>query len=406
MQCGLLGRTLGHSYSPMIHSLLADYRYDLFPTEPEALDAFVRSGEWNGLNVTIPYKKTVVPYCAELSDTAAKLGSVNTLVRRADGSLFGANTDYDGFRYLVRKSGIPVSGRKALVLGSGGASVTVCAVLHDLGAASVTVISRTGRDNYDNLDRHADAQLIVNTTPLGMYPNTGAAAVDLRRFPRCEGVFDIIYNPARTELLMQAEALGIACAGGLAMLVAQARRSAELFTGAAIADEALLAVEHAVHARLENIVLIGMPGSGKSTVAAALGEALGREVVECDACIEARAGCTIPELFARGGEDAFRRLETETLRELGKRSGIILSTGGGCVTRPENYPLLHQNGTIFWLLRDLSRLPSKGRPLSERESAASMFARREPLYARFADVTVGNDRTVPETVEEIRRYLE
>lgn len=405
MRCGLLGRTLEHSYSPMIHSLLADYRYDLFPTEPEALDGFLRGGDWDGLNVTIPYKKVALPYCTALSDTAEKLGSVNTLVRRTDGSIFGANTDYDGFRHMVRRSGIPVAGKKALVLGSGGASVTVCAVLRDLGAASVTVISRGGPDNYENLEKHADAQLIANTTPLGMYPNTGAAAVDLTRFPHCEGVFDIVYNPARTALLLQAETLGVPCAGGLSMLVAQARRSAELFTGAAIPDGTLESVEQAVRARLENIVLIGMPGCGKSTVAKALGAALGREVAECDAWIEAQAGCTIPEIFARGGEAEFRRLETEALRELGKRSGVILSTGGGCVTRAENYPLMHQNGTIFWLLRDLSSLPSKGRPLSQRESAESMFARREPLYARFADVKINNDRPLADTVEEIRRYL-
>lgn len=279
MRCGLLGRVLGHSYSPMIHGMLGQYSYDLFPTEPEALDALLRGDAWDGLNVTIPYKKTVVPYCAELSETAEKLGSVNTLVRRADGTIYGANTDYDGFCYLVRQSGIPVAGRKALVLGSGGASVTVCAVLRDLGAASVTVISRSGPDNYENLDRHADAQIIANTTPLGMYPNTGSAAVDLRAFPRCEGVFDIVYNPARTALLLQAEQLGIPCAGGLSMLVAQAKRSAELFTGTEIADGRVAEIEKAIRMRLENVVLIGMPGCGKSSVARRLGERLGREVV-------------------------------------------------------------------------------------------------------------------------------
>ena len=264
MRCGLLGRVLGHSYSPMIHGMLGQYSYDLFPTEPEALDALLRGDAWDGLNVTIPYKKTVVPYCAELSETAEKLGSVNTLVRRADGTIYGANTDYDGFRYLVRQSGFPVAGRKALVLGSGGASVTVCAVLRDLGAASVTVISRSGPDNYENLERHADAQIIANTTPLGMYPNTGSAAVDLRAFPRCEGVFDIVYNPARTALLLQAEQLGIPCAGGLSMLVAQAKRSAELFTGTEIADGRVAEIERAVRARLENIVIIGCRAAARA----------------------------------------------------------------------------------------------------------------------------------------------
>ena len=219
LRCGLLGETLGHSYSPMIHHELGEYDYRLFEIPKEDLDAFLRSDRWDGLNVTIPYKKAVVPYCAELSEAAERLQSVNTLVRRPDGTLYGDNTDLFGFLYMVRRSGIDPAGKKALVLGSGGASVTVKAALEQLGAA-VTVISRSGPDNYDHLDRHADAQIIANTTPVGMYPRNGAAAVDLRLFPQCEGVLDIVYNPARTALLLQAEELGIPHAGGLSMLVA------------------------------------------------------------------------------------------------------------------------------------------------------------------------------------------
>ena len=274
LRCGLLGETLGHSYSPMIHHELGEYDYRLFEVSKEDLDAFLCSDRWDGLNVTIPYKKAVVPYCVELSEAAAKLQSVNTLVRRPDGTLYGDNTDLFGFLYMVRSSGIDPAGKKALVLGSGGASVTVKAALEQLGA-DVTVISRSGPDDYDHLDRHADAQIIANTTPVGMYPHNGAAAVDLRRFSRCEGVLDIVYNPARTALLLQAEELGIPHAGGLSMLVAQAKRSSEQFTGTAIGDEALARVERAVNQRLRNIILIGMPGSGKSAVAAALGKALG-----------------------------------------------------------------------------------------------------------------------------------
>ena len=238
-----------------------------------------------------------------------------------------------------------------------------------------------------------------------MYPHNGAAAVDLRRFPRCEGVLDIVYNPARTALLLQAEELGIPHAGGLSMLVAQAKRSSEQFTGTVIGDEALERVERTVNHRLRNIILIGMPGSGKSAVAAALGKALGREVVEADELISQRAGMSIPEIFARSGEETFRKLETEVLAEQGKRSGIILSTGGGCVTRAENYPLLHQNGTLFRLTRDLAKLPTEGRPISQTTDLAQLCARREPLYRRFADVTVSNDGALEVTVQTIKEAL-
>ena len=404
LRCGLLGETLGHSYSPMIHHQLGDYDYRLFEIPRDALDAFLKSGDWDGLNVTIPYKKAVVPYCGALSEAAAKLQSVNTLVRRPDGTLYGDNTDLYGFLYMMRRSGIQPAGKKALVLGSGGASVTVKAALEQLGA-SVTVISRSGPDNYANLDRHADARIIANTTPVGMYPHNGAAAVDLRQFPHCEGVLDIVYNPARTALLLQAEELGIPCAGGLSMLVAQARRSSELFTGAVMDDGVLERVERSVQGRLRNIVLIGMPGSGKTTIAAALSRVLGREAVEADHLIAQKAGMSIPEIFAQSGEEGFRALETEVLAEQGKRSGIILSTGGGCVTRPENYPLLHQNGVIFCLTRALSKLPTDGRPISQSTDLAQLYARREPLYRRFADVMVPNDGAPEDTLQAIMEVL-
>ena len=404
LRCGLLGETLGHSYSPMIHHELGEYDYRLFEVSKEDLDAFLCSDRWDGLNVTIPYKKAVVPYCVELSEAAAKLQSVNTLVRRPDGTLYGDNTDLFGFLYMVRSSGIDPAGKKALVLGSGGASVTVKAALEQLGA-DVTVISRSGPDDYDHLDRHADAQIIANTTPVGMYPHNGAAAVDLRRFSRCEGVLDIVYNPARTALLLQAEELGIPHAGGLSMLVAQAKRSSEQFTGTAIGDEALARVERAVNQRLRNIILIGMPGSGKSTVAAALGAELGREVLEADDLIAQRTGMSIPDIFARYGEARFRELETEVLADCGKRSGIILSTGGGCVTRPENYPLLHQNGTIFCLTRPLSLLPTEGRPISQSTDLARLYEQRKPLYEQFADVVISNDGPLADTLNTIKEAI-
>lgn len=406
LKCGLLGQKLGHSYSPAIHGMLAGYDYQLFEREPEQLEDFLKNGDWDGINVTIPYKKAVLPYCAELSDTARRIGSVNTIVRRPDGSLYGDNTDAYGFESLVKKSGIQVQGKKALVLGSGGASVTVVAVLKLLGAASVTVISRGGEDNYDNLSRHADARIIANTTPVGMYPNNGQAAVDLAQFPQCEGVLDVVYNPARTALLLQAEKLGIPCAGGLYMLVAQAKRSSELFTGSTIPDSEIGRIEKVLSGQMKNIVLVGMPSSGKSTLAAALGEKLGRPVYEADALIEQEAGMDIPAIFAQYGEGHFRALETEILSRLGKLSGAVISTGGGCVTREENYDLLHQNGTIVWLQRGTEKLDKTGRPLSLKNDLNEMYQKREPMYRRFADAAVDNNGSVKATLEQILEVLQ
>lgn len=405
LHCGLLGKTLGHSYSPMIHAQLGDYAYQLYECAPEQLAAFLHSSEWDGLNVTIPYKKAVVPYCDMLSPQAQQIGSVNTLVRLPDGRLYGDNTDDFGFSCLVMSSGIPVSERRVIVLGSGGASATVCAVLRAMGAESVSVISRSSRDNYETLDRHADAQIIVNATPLGMYPHNGEAAVDLHRFPKCEGVFDLIYNPARTALLLQAEELGIPCCGGLRMLVAQAVRSSECFTGIAIDAGRIVEIEQMLCAQLQNIVLIGMPGCGKSTVAAVLAGRLGRPVYETDTLVEQRAGMAIPEIFSRGGERLFRALESEVLAELGKLSGAIISTGGGCITQEANYPLLHQNGQIFWLRRALEKLPVKGRPLSEKNSVHALYAKRKRLYERFADQIIDNDISAEQAAEQIEKIV-
>ena len=274
MECGLLGRKLGHSYSPQIHACLGDYSYTLFEKEPEEVADFLKSGDFTGLNVTIPYKKTVIPYLDELSPAAKKLGAVNTVVRREDGTLFGHNTDYFGFASLLKRSGLDVAGKKVLVLGSGGASNTVTAVLTGLGAEAV-VISRSGENNYENLQRHEDAAVIVNATPVGMYPNTGVSPVDLKRFPMLEGVLDVIYNPARTQLLLDAEAFQIPCANGLWMLVAQAKESAEYFTGKSIDDAVIAKIYGTLAAQMANIVLIGMPGCGKSTIGALLAEKLG-----------------------------------------------------------------------------------------------------------------------------------
>lgn len=405
LKCGLLGEKLGHSYSPQIHSMLADYEYKLFEKSPEELEDFLKSGEFDGLNVTIPYKKSVMPYCAELSPTAAQIGSVNTIVRRSDGSLYGDNTDAFGFENLIVHNGIEVKGKKALVLGTGGASVTAQAVLKNLGASEVVVISRKGEDNYENIAKHADAEIIANTTPVGMYPNNGKAAVDLTQFPKLSGVLDVVYNPARTALLLQAERLGIPCAGGLYMLVSQAKRSCELFTGKSIPDSEIDRIERVLSHQMQNIVIIGMPGSGKTAVSTMLAERLGRKIFDTDTIVSEKAGMTIPEIFAAQGEAGFRKLETEATAEVGKLSGNIISTGGGVVTVADNYELLHQNGVIVWIERDTNKLARDGRPISLSSDLNELYAARLPLYERFADIKADNNGDINDTVNAIMEMI-
>lgn len=405
MKCGLLGRTLGHSYSPQIHAMLGDYVYTLFEKEPEEVADFLKNGDFTGINVTIPYKQAVIPYLDDLSDAARRIGAVNTILRRPDGSLWGHNTDHYGFSAMVQRTGLALEGKKVLVLGSGGASRTVVCVLEELGANPV-VISRTGKDNYQNLNRHADAAAIVNTTPVGMYPNTGISPVELDGFPHLEGVLDLIYNPARTQLLLDAERQGIPNQNGLWMLVAQAKEAAEVFTGAPIAHSAIARIHHTLSRQMQNLVLIGMPGCGKSTIGPLLAQATGRSFVDADETIAALAGKTIPEIFAQDGEDAFRRLETQVLADLGKRSGLVIATGGGCVTRADNYPLLHQNGILLRLERKLSLLPTDGRPVSQSRSLSRLYEVRDPLYRAFADITIDNNGTPAQTLCTIAACLE
>ena len=405
MNCGLLGRKLGHSYSPQIHAFLGDYRYSLFEKEPEEVEAFLKSGNFTGLNVTIPYKKDVIPYLDELSPEAQRLGAVNTIVRRPDGSLIGHNTDYFGFRYLVRDSGLQVAGKKVLVLGSGGASNTAVAVLRELGA-DVVIISRTGKNNYENLNLHADAAVIVNTTPVGMYPDTGRSPLRLDGFPALEGVLDVVYNPARTRILLDAERRGLVAVNGLEMLVAQAKQSAEWFTGMKIDDAVIARIYHALRLQMENILLIGMPGCGKTTVGQQLAQRLNKKFVDADEELEKRTGRPITEIIPKDGEAAFRALETQTLEALGKQSGLVIATGGGCVTQMRNYDLLHQNGTIFWLTRALDKLPTDGRPLSQAGRLEQMYEIRRPMYRSFADAVISNDGALEDTLAEIQHKLE
>lgn len=404
-KCGLLGRSLAHSYSPQIHSMLGCYPYTLFEREPEALEEFLREGDFTGINVTIPYKKAVIPYLQELTPAAKKIGAVNTIVQRPDGSLAGHNTDYYGFSSMVRRSGLEVAGKKVLVLGSGGASNTAVTVLEEIGA-NVIVISRSGNNNYQNIGQHADCAILVNTTPVGMYPDTGVAPVDLGLFPNLEGVLDVIYNPARTKLVLDAEKRGIPVMNGLWMLIAQAKEAAEYFTGTPIEDSVLENIHRKLSRQMQNIVLIGMPGSGKSTVGRILAELTGRKYVDADEKIMIDTGMSIPEIFHVYGEDGFRQREIQVLDTLGKQSGLILSTGGGCVTREENYSSLKQNGTIFWLQRELDKLPTKGRPLSQTNNLTQLYNQRKNHYQDFADFIVDNNTAPEEAAAAILRIME
>ena len=405
MEFGLLGEHLGHSFSPAIHRQLGGYDYQLVELSPDQVGPFLQKGNFRGLNVTIPYKKTVMAYCRELSPAAERIGSVNTIVRRPDGTLYGDNTDYDGFRYLLQSAGAQVRGKKVLVLGSGGASLTVRAVLADLGAGDVVTISRRGPDNYGNLDRHRDAEYIVNATPVGMYPDTGISPVDLDQFPRCKGVFDLIYNPAKTQFLLDGERRGMLWANGLGMLVAQARAAAERFLDAPIPEGRVAEITANMEKKTHNLLLIGMPGCGKTTIGRELARRLNRPLEDVDRRIAATAGRSIPEIFAQEGEEGFRIREHLALCTVSKESGRVIACGGGIVTRKENWDPMRQNSTVIYLRRDLSLLPTSGRPMSQANPVETLYRQRAPLYEQLADLTVENCGTPAETANEIIRRL-
>ena len=392
LRCGLLGRTLAHSYSPALHELLGgdSYTYRLFEVSPENLPAFLEGDDWDGLNVTIPYKQAVIPFCKHLSPAARAIGSVNTIRRMEDGSLHGSNTDAVGFKHMIHRLGISVKHKKVLVLGSGGSSRTVCHVLKEQNASDIIVISRNGPETYDNLSRHSDAQIIVNTTPVGMYPETEIAPVNLTLFPQLEGVLDLVYNPARTRLLMDAKNQGIPHIGGLPMLAGQAAEAAAMFSGKVISTQENQAACNLLRRKMENLILIGMPGAGKTTIGHLIAEQMGRPFIDTDQEIEQAAGQTIPEIFRREGEAGFRERETAILKKFGKESGLVIATGGGAPTQQENYFHLRQNGVIFFLERNLSLLAHEGRPLSQKGGLPEMYIQRRPLYQRFADAVIEN----------------
>ena len=398
MKYGLIGEKLGHSYSCQVHRALGNPDYVLKEIAPDALGDFLRARDFAGLNVTIPYKQAVIPYVDALTDTAREVGAVNTLYFDASGALWGDNTDVYGFCTMLE--GIDVRGKKALVLGSGGTSHTACYALRALGAGDCIVVSRRGAVNYENVySLHVDAEVIVNATPVGMFPNNGARPIDIRRFPRLCAVADVIYNPARTALLQDADALGIPRAGGLSMLVAQAARSVERFSGRALGEEVWRGALRQVAASLRDVALVGMPGCGKSTIAQAVAQKLGRACVDLDAEIEREAGKSIPEIFAQEGEEAFRAAETRAARQF-SRENAVLATGGGCVLRAENAQALRANSLVVWLKRAIDQLPREGRPLSVG-NLYEMEQKRAPYYRAASDVQIENQGSVEEVAAAV-----
>ena len=404
MKYALIGEKLSHSFSKIIHEAIGKYEYDLVSVPQGNLKDFVINNKYAGFNVTIPYKKDIMEFCDYISPSAKKIGCVNT-VKKVDGKLFGYNTDYDGFDAMARKSNISFCGKKVAILGSGGTSLTVKAVVSDCGAEDIKFVSRSGKFNYENINEWKDCQIIVNTTPVGMFPCSGETPVNISDFPQCEGVLDVVYNPLTTKLVFDATQKGISSSNGLYMLVYQAKRAFEIFTDDTLSNDITNKIYVDLYKQMSNIILVGMPGCGKSTIGKQLAKALNKQFVDADAEITLDAQMNIPEIFAKFGEDGFRRIETQVLNKIGQMSNLVIATGGGCVTREENYPLLHQNGTICWIKRDIDALPKAGRPLSQAGNLAQMYAYRKPLYAQFADITVENSGTVAEVVQNIVKGL-
>ena len=396
---GLIGRNINYSFSKDIHGYFADYDYSIINLEPEQLESFFDSKEYAGFNVTIPYKKDACQLCDSISPKAERIGCVNTVIACPDGTFCGDNTDYDGFLYLSKRAGVDFKGKKVLVFGNGATSSTVCTVVKDLGGI-ITVISRTGENNYSNLSNFFDSEIIINTTPVGTYPETANQITDLKKFPKCEAVLDVVYNPLKSRLVQQAESLGMRASGGLPMLVAQGKRACELFTGMPIDDSKTEQIIQKVWHQKQNIVLVGMPGCGKSTIAELLAKELGREVIDTDAEIVKMEGKQIPEIFAEFGEPYFRAKESLVISTVAKKSGIIIATGGGSVLSDTNRQNLGQNGYFVFLERDINSLSTNGRPLSKDiETLKKMYAERYPYYKSIADLVVSNDAK-PETAAD------
>ena len=411
MEYGLIGEHLPHSFSKIIHEKLAPYSYELHELRPDEVDSFMRGKEFKGINVTIPYKQTVIPYLDEISDQARSIGAVNTVVNR-NGRLCGYNTDYFGMKSLIERLGIDPAGKKVLILGTGGTSKTAFAVATDMGASEVYKVSRTGKEGVptyeEAYERHTDAQIIINTTPCGMYPAIDDCPLDLSRFPDLCGVIDAIYNPLRTVLILEAQKRGIPAEGGLYMLVVQAVYAAELFADRKIESEKTDQVFKEILNSKRNIVLSGMSLAGKTTLGTLLAKKLDRVLEDTDQMIIRKEQRPITEIFATDGEKYFRDLETEMARTLAPQTGLVIATGGGAILRQENVDTLKKNGCIIFLDRPFNQiLPADDRPLANtKEKVAALLEKRYPIYKATCDESITNDLTPEEGIAKILAALQ
>ena len=407
MKFGLLGRTLGHSFSPRIHSALGNTNYELFEREPSQLQEFFADPELQGINITIPYKVNALEACDVVDPRAERIGCVNTMVRK-DGKWHGYNTDYDGFVFTLQHAGIDVSGKECIILGDGASSATVHVALEDLGAKNIVHLSRKAAPFYGDAPNYYEtAQIIINCTPIGMYPHNPANLIDITQFSKLEGVVDLIYNPRRTILLLQAEMMEIPHCDGLPFLVAQGVEAANHFQGESFGTKEIEQILRDMRREKENIILIGMPGVGKTTVGKALGEEMGRTCVDVDHELEKEIG-DISTYITEQGEAAFREKEAEMIAKFGTQTGLIISTGGGCVTVPKNFAHLRQNGRIYQLTQPIENLSTTGRVLSSGgiERLRELEEIRTPMYESFAQCIIEHNRNAPETVAAILEDFE
>ena len=407
MKFGLLGRTLGHSFSPRIHSALGNTNYELFEREPSQLQEFFADPELQGINITIPYKVNALEACDVVDPRAERIGCVNTMVRK-DGKWHGYNTDYDGFVFTLQHAGIDVAGKECIILGDGASSATVHVALEDLGAKNIVHLSRKTTPFYGDAPNYYEtAQIIINCTPIGMYPHNPANLIDITQFSKLEGVVDLIYNPRRTILLLQAEMMEIPHCDGLPFLVAQGVEAANHFQGESFGTKEIEQILRDMRREKENIILIGMPGVGKTTVGKALGEEMSRTCIDVDHELEKEIG-DISTYITEQGEPAFREKEAEMIAKFGTQTGLIISTGGGCVTVPKNFAHLRQNGRIYQLTQPIENLSTTGRVLSSGgiERLRELEEIRTPMYESFAQCIIKHNRNAPETVAAILEDFE